>query len=331
MRPTDRERRRVLLQCAVLAGGTALLTAPTVRAQDGSPSRPMKFIVPFGPGSSNDITARLYAKVIGEMTGQTVVVENRPGGDGIIGAKALLAEPADGSTVLFASNSILATNAAVRADLPYDPLKDFEPISTLEASYATLAVPAESRFKAFDDFAQFARQNPKALNHGAGTPMYALWNEWLMELVGAKATHIPYKDSGAVVRALGGAEIDYAIVAVNALSSMIGSGRIRALLYTGPTRHPQLPLVPTPAEAGLKDFSARIWTAAAVRAGTPRPVRDRLEALFDRALKTEQVQARLKANGATPIFSGADGMRRFQQAEIVRWKKLIADTGIKFE
>ncbi len=293
--------------------------------------KPIKFYVPFGAGSSSDITARVYAKVIGDLTGQSVIVENRSGGDGIIGARAVLGEPADGYSILFASNTVLSTNAAVRKSLPYDPLKDFEPISVLEVSYAALAVPASSKFRTFDDLVQFAAKNPGVLNHGAGSPTYTLWSEWLMRLLGVKVTNIPYKDSGEAARAIAGGEVDFAVTAVNPLLPLVDSGRVRILLFTGEKRHPQLPNVPTVKEVGPKGYEALIYNAVAVRAGTPKLVRDRIVDLFRRASSTDLVKERIKAQGHSTFFSGPDEMHKFQVAEIARWKKLVSEAGLKFE
>ena len=320
-------------RAALLYGAAGLVTlAPKFAySQDNYPSKPIKFYVPFGAGSSSDITARTYAKVFGELAGQTVVVENRGGGEGIIGAKTALSDPADGYSILFASNSVLSTNAAIRKNLPYDPIKDFEPISVLELSYAAVAVPAASKFKTFDDLVQFAVKNPGVLNHGSGSPSYTLWSEWLMNLVGAKVSNIPYKDSGQAAKAVAGGEVDYAVTAVNPLLPLVEGGRVRVLMYTGDKPHPKLPGVPTVKEVGPKGYEALIYNAVAVRAGTPKPVRDRIIEIFRQASTMDVVKERLAAQGHTSFFSGPDEMRLFQIREIERWKKLIAETGLKFE
>ena len=313
-----------------VAGVAAMLPGLSL-SQDDFPSKPIRFYVPFGPGSSSDITARVYAKAFGEIAGQPVIVENRGGGEGIIGARAVLSKPEDGYSILFASNTVLSTNAAIRKDLPYDPLTDFEPISVLELSYAAIAVPASSQFKTFDDLVQFAAKNPGVLNHGSGSQTYTLWNTWLMNLVGVKVTNIPYKDSGDAAKAVAAGEVDFAVTAVNPLLPYVDGGRIRILMFTGESRHPKLPNVPTVKEVGPKEYQALIYNAVAVRAGTPKPVRDRIVEIFRRASSMDIVQERSKAQGNTSFFSGPDEMRKFQVGEIARWKKLIAETGLKFE
>jgi len=321
--------RRSALLCG--AAGLAATLPRFVFAQDRYPSRPIKFHVPFGAGSSSDITARTYAKVFGDLAGQSVVVENRGGGEGIIGARAVLSEPADGYSILFASNTVLSTNAAIKRNLPYDPLKDFEPISVLEVSYAAVAVPATSKFTTFAELVEFASKNPGVLNHGSGSPSYSLWNAWLTRLLGVKVSNIPYKDSGEAAKAVAAGEVDFSINAVNPLLPLVEGGRVRLLMYTGEKRHPKLPGVPTVKEVGPKDYEALIYNAVAVRAGTPKPVRDVIVETFRRASSMDAVQARIQAQGHTSFFSGPEEMRKFQVTEIERWKKLIADTGMKFE
>lgn len=327
-RTTTHPSRRSLL----VAASGALVGFPIVsRGQDIYPSKPIKFIVPFGAGSSSDLVARTYAKVIGELAGQAVIVENKGGADGIIAARALLSQPADGYCVMFASNTLLSTNAAVHKNLAYDPLKDFEPISVLQVSHAVVAVPAKSKFKTFDDLVKFAAMNPTTITHGAGSPTYTLFNAWMTQLLGIKVTNVPYKDSGGAAQAIAGEQVDYAVTAAAPLLPLVESGRVRVLLYTGPQRHPSLPSVPTAKEAGLKSYEALIWNAVAVRAGTPSAIRDRLVELFQKASSSEEIQARVKGQGYSVSFSGPAAMQKFQLTEISRWKALVADSGVKFE
>jgi tripartite-type tricarboxylate transporter receptor subunit TctC len=321
-------RRSILLSSA--AGVLAALPS-TGSAAESFPSKPLKFVVPFNAGSSSDILARSYAKVLGEAAGQTVIVENKGGADGIIAARAFLALPADGYSIMFASNTLLSTNAVTHKDLPYDPLKDFDPISVLQVSYAAVAVPGNSRFQTFDELVDFARKNPGALSHASGSTTYTLWNAWLTKLLGIKVTNIPYKDSGGAAQAIAGGQVDFAVTAVTPLLPLVEAGRARILLYSGPQRHPQLPKVPTAREAGLKGYEAVIWNAVAVKAGTPKPIRDRIVQLFEKTARSDEIQERIKPQGYTTAFSGPDAMHKFLSTEIAHWKKLVADTGLRFE
>jgi tripartite-type tricarboxylate transporter receptor subunit TctC len=320
-------------RAALLCGATgALVAMPNLSwAQESYPSRPIRFFVPFGAGSSSDIMARAYANVVGTLANQPVIVEDRAGGDGIVGARAVLAQPADGYSIMFASNSSLSTNVVVHKDLPYDPLKDFDPISVLQVSYAAVAVPASSKFQTFDQLVTFANKNRGELTHASGSPTYTLWNAWLTKILGIEATNIPYKDSGAAAQAVAGGQVDYAVTAVTPMLPLVQGGRIRILLYTGKQRHSQLPNVPSVKEAGINDYEALIWNAVAVRAGTSKVIRHQITEMFERATHSEELLIRTKVQGYVPAFSGPEEMHKFQMAEISRWKKLVADTGLKFE
>lgn len=329
----QRARRRLLV------GGASAVLAPlaglapqAARAQDkGFPVRPIRFVVPFGAGSGTDIVARIYAKAVGDVIGQPVVVDNKAGANGIIGAKAVLGSEADGYTVFFASNSTLTTNAALYRDLPYDPVRDFEAVSLLDGSYCVVAVPASSPYRTLADLLADARKRPRALNHAAGSPTYALWNGWLDDIARIRTTNIFYKGSGEAANATMSGQVDYAIIGTGTALPLVKGNRLRALLYTGKTRHAQLPGVPTAAESGLAGYQALAWSAVAVRAGTPAPIVRRLEAIIREAARKPEVQRGLAQLGSEPLYGDAAAMRRFQLDEIARWKRLIASTGITIE
>ncbi len=327
------DRRRLLRGAAAFAlGAPAVLKPYPSDAQEAAfPNRPLHFVVPFAAGSGTDITARTYAKAIGDLTGYPVVVENKAGANGIIGVKAVLNAPSDGYTVFFASNSTLTANAALLKQLPYDPVRDFDMIGGLDASHCMLVVPAASRYKTLSDLVNDARARPGRLNNAAGSAMYGLWNAWFNELAQVKTINIFYKGSGEAVTAAASGQVDYSIVAGGALAPMLQGGRIRALLYTGSRRHPLVPDVPTSADAGLPEFQARAWTASAVRSGTPAPIQRELEQLFARAGRHPDVLRAAEAQGAEIMSLNAATMRRFQVDEINRWKRLVADTGITIE
>lgn len=322
-------RRRVLgWSAASLAG----LAAPRAFAQDKAyPVRPIRFVVPFAASAGADILARVYAKALADVAGQPVVVENRGGANGIVAVKAVLAAPADGYTVFFASNSALITNAAVVRNLPYDPVQDFAPVSILDGGYCVLVVPGNSRLRTMADLVAEAKRRPGALNHGAGSAQYALWNAWLNEIVGMRTQNIEYKGSGEAALAAASAQVDYSIVAVAPARPMLQAGRLRALMYTGDARAPTLPDVPTSAEAGAAGFNAFAWGAVAVRAGTPEPVIAELDRMFRQTAKHPEVLANLEAQGMQPMHTGPQKMRQFQVEEIVRLKRLAAATGLSIE
>ena len=185
--------RRRWLALLGSAGLAATQATGALAATEPFPSRPLKLVVPFPPGSGTDIAARHFARLLGEMSGQPTIVENKPGGNGFIAVQMVLNAPADGHTVLLGSNSTLATNAAAFRKLPYDPLVDLAPISLLVGAPVMLVVPPTSRYRTVADLVADARQRPGALNYGSGSISYTLYAEWMDQLAGIKATPIDRK------------------------------------------------------------------------------------------------------------------------------------------
>ena len=326
--------RRAMMRAMALAP-TALLGVggtSAVRAADATfPSRTVRLIVPFSPGSNTDALARLYGKALSEQFKQSVVIENRPGGNGIPAVQAVLSAPADGHALLFTGNSALTTNVAVLKKLPYNPLTDLAPVSLVGGQFLLVAVPANSPYKTLQELFADARRRPAALNHGAGSPSYALWGAWLNELAGIKTTNILYKGAGEVLTAVAGGQVDYAVVDASASSEHVKGGRIRALGYTGAERYAVLPEVPTMKEAGLPGFNPMAWSAVAISAKTPETIQAGLVAALVKAGSSPEVRAFMERYAMKPLTPGPQEMRRFQVEEIERWKRLIASTGIQLE
>jgi tripartite-type tricarboxylate transporter receptor subunit TctC len=324
--------RRHLLAASVSA---LALAATGVHAQTGGtkgfPSGPIKFIVPFPAGTGADLTARLFAKTIGELSGQSVVVENKAGANGVIAVQALLQAPADGQTVFLGSNSTLSTNAALFRSLPYDPVRDLAPITVIGSAPCVVIVPPQSPIKTLAALVAEMKKRPDQLNYGAGSPSYTLYTEWMNELAGTKAKNIPYKGASEVMNAVAGGQLDFGVVDSTAALQLIKGGRLRALAITGERRSSAIPDVPTSAEAGLPKFLASNWTAAAVSAKTPAPIVHALETLFQKAGKTEAVQENFRANSSTPVMSTGVEMRKFQTEEIERWKRLAEATKLQVD
>lgn len=325
-------RRRALLARAASACAAATgLTGLVAHAQQPSTfaSRTIRFIVPFPPGSGTDSTARVFAKLIGELAGQPAIVENKPGANGIIAVQSALAARPDGHTIFFGSNTTFSTNAALVKNLPYDPLKDFAPLTAVARSSMLIIVPAASPYKTMADLIADARKRPGALNYGAGSVSYTLYSEWLNELAHMKTTNIAFKGAGEVIAATAAGQIDFAVVDSTGAVELVKAGRIRALAYTGDARSALLPQVPTIAEAGLPEFKANAWVGAAVSAKTPEPVVQALRALFQKAGERPEVAEYFARVGMTRWMSSPQQMRQFQLEEIERWKRIAAAAGIE--
>lgn len=327
--PSINPVRRLLL--ALVALGGIATAAPAAVANDSYPSRPLRFVVPFPPGSGTDITARLFAKKIGEISGQPIMVDNKPGGNGFIGVQSVLNTAADGYTVFIGSNSTLSTNAATFKTLPYDPIADFTPIGVLTQGPCLVIVPANSPYKTLQDLVADANKRPGELNYASGSISYTLTTEWLNELAGMRTTAIPYKGAGDAVNATLAGTVDFAVVDGSGASPLVKAGSIRALAYTGSERSRLVPDVPTSAEVGLPEYLPYNWVAAAVSAKTPPEIAKRLETLFQEAANSQELQEYYVNQSAQLIMSSPGQMREYQRTEIERWTRLVRLVGLELQ
>ena len=315
-------RRFGIVAGTVLAAGLAGLPGTLFAQPQTFPNRPIRFIVPFPSGSGTDTSARIFAKKIGDLTGQGVVVENKPGGNGFIGVQTVLGAPADGYTVFIGSNSTLSTNAATFRKLPYDPLTDFTPITLLSRGPCLIIVPANSPYHTLKELIADAQKRPGALNYGTGSVSYTLYSEWLNEQGRMKTTGVPYKGAGDAINGVMAANVDFAVVDASGAIELVKAGKLRALAYTAPQRSPLLPSVPSVAEAGMPDFLAYNWVAAAVSAKTPAPIAQRLGELFAQAGASAEVKEYYQHLSTALILSTPSELRDYQKEEIARWKRL---------
>lgn len=322
--------RRSLLACGIAAAAGQLpLAGAANAATETFPARSMRFVVPFPPGSGTDTAARLFAKAVGEIAGQSVIVENKPGGNGFIGVQSVLAAPADGYTVLLGGNSVLSTNAATFKKLPYDPIGDFSLVSLLLDAPVLVVVPPNSPYRTFADLVADAKKRPGALSYGTGSAAYTLYAEWLNQIAQIKSVPINYKGSGDVVTATMSGNVDFSVVDGSTAMTLVKSGRLRALLQPLPKRSPLLPDVPSAAEAGVPAFEAVTWVAAAVSAKTPAAVTQRLAELFAKAGESAEIRKYYENQFLTLRMYGPEEFRKYQRAEIERWKSLVSLVGME--
>ncbi|MFT4100846.1 MAG: tripartite tricarboxylate transporter substrate binding protein [Burkholderiaceae bacterium] len=316
----------MMAMAVTIACGLAAQPGPAAAgaAAGDYPSRPIKFIVPFPPGSGTDTSARYFGKKLGEMTGQPVVIENRAGGNGFIAVQQALSAPADGYTIFIGSNSTLSTNAALFKKLPYDPVADFVPITGLMRGPALLIVPPDSPYKTLAEFVDAARKQPGKLNYGAGSASYQLMGELFAESTGTKLLHVPYKGASDAVTAVAAGNVDFSPVDTSAALELARSGKVRALAIAADKRSPVLPDVPTAAEAGVAGYAAYVWVAAMAPANTPKPVVDKLTRLFVDIVEQPETQAFYARSGGEASPPGPEFFRKFQQDEIALWKRIAA-------
>jgi tripartite-type tricarboxylate transporter receptor subunit TctC len=319
---------RSMVLSAAIGCAAVLMPALQAIAQD-FPSRVIKFIVPFPPGSGTDTSARYFGKKLSELTGQPVVVENRPGGNGFIGVQNALSAPADGYTVFVGSNSTLAVNVALFKKLPYNPQTDFAPLTMMMRAPAVLAVPPNSPYKSVSDLVKAAKSQPGKLNYASGSAGYQLMAELFNDVAGVSTMHVPYKGASEALAGVASGTVDLTFSDITATHGLVKGGKVRALAVASERRAPALPDVPTAAEEGLPGYQAYVWVGAMVSAKTPKAETEKLSALLTQIARMPETREFYERQGAEAMSGGAEEMRRFQAAEIELWKKIVVKAKVE--
>jgi tripartite-type tricarboxylate transporter receptor subunit TctC len=334
LRPTSSPARRRALTGLTLAAATfASLAALPAVAQDAWPSRPIKFIVPFPPGGGTDMIARTVAQQIEQQTKWTVVVENKAGAGGNLGVDAAAKAAPDGYTIVIGQTSNLAINPALHTKLPYDPLKDLQPVALVSASPIVMAVAANSPFKTFADVVKAAKAKPDHVTlgfSGNGTVAH-LASVQASKAAGIELRNVPYRGASQAMTDLLGGNIDLYMSSVPTLLGGVRKGQLRAIVTTGATRSSQLPDTPTLAESGLKDFESVTWFGVLAPAGTPQPIVQKLNAAVNDALKVPEVADKLKGEGGNVLGGTSEQFTKLLQAELPRWAEIVKASGAKVD
>jgi len=315
----------------LLAGfGAALLCKGMPHAIAQSyPTKPVKIIVAWPPGSFADLSARLLGQKLGEAMGQTFIVENRPGATGIVGTGVVAKAAPDGYTLLFNTASH-ASNKLLFAKLPYDPVADFAPVSMIARNVLCIEVHPSLPVRTLGEFLQYAKAKPGALSFGTpglGTP-HQLAGELLKQRAGIDMVHIPYKGGGPAVADLLGGQIMVSVAAVASVSQYIRSGQVRVLAVTDHSRYESLPDIPTVAET-FPGFDISGWGAIFAPAGTPREIVTRLNVEITRVLKMPEVRRTMGTDGAVATPSTPEALAKQVLADYDRWD-LVIKSGVKF-
>lgn len=325
-----------MLRAAAFTAALASAAAPFAQAQPQQaaatyPAKPIHFVVPFPPGSGTDVGARFFARKLGELAGQPVIVENRAGANGFIAVKAVTSAPADGYTLLMGSNSTLATNVALFKQLPYDPVKDLAPVSTLMRSPIVLIVPANSPYKTLKDLIDAARAKPGQRTYASGSAAYQLMGELFADKAGIQLLNVPYKGAPDAVNATLSGQTDLGFSDITATMELLRGGKIRALAIAADQRLAGLPDVPTAQEQGIGGFSADTWTGVAVAANTPKPVVDKLSDMFVKILAMPETREFYAKQNVITMKGGQDELRDFQREQIAVWKRIAAAARIELQ
>ena len=324
--------RRKLITAALGAAFVTALPVADTSAQGGFPSRPMKIVVPLTPGGSNDVLGRLMAERLQQSMGQPVIVENRPGAGGNIGTEYVAKQPGDGYTILVSANTHVV-NPSFYARLPYDPIRDFEPVTLAVTVPFILTVNAATPANTIKELIQLGRSRPKGLTYGTagvGTP-HQLVSELLKTITGSNFVHIPYKGAAGLVPALLAGEIDFTIGALNSLLPHIRSGKLRPLANAGSARTPVLPDVATIADAlPAPGFAIDVWIGFLAPAGTPKPIIARLHDEIVKVLRDPQVQKeKLSPIGLDVIASTPERYMEVMKSDLALYARIVKDAGIK--
>ena len=308
----------------------AILSLGSATAQDRYPSKPLRLIVPFAPGGSTDIFARLIAERAQGPLGQPVVVENRAGAAGNIGAEAVARSAPDGYTLLMATTGVMAINNALYRNMTYDAAKDLEPVIFVASITNVLIVPPEFPAKSVAELIAAAKKEPGKLSFassGAGSSTH-MSAELFKSMSGTDILHIPYKGSGQALPDLMSGRVSMMFENAPGAVSHIKAGKVRALAVTGLKRSPAMPELPTVAESGVPGYESLSWSGIAVPAGTPRAVVDRLNKDFNSILAAAEMRQKLTEQGAETMGGAPEAFAQHIRAEREKWSRLIREKNI---
>ncbi|SAI07354.1 lipoprotein [Bordetella ansorpii] len=313
---------------AVAMTGACLASRPVLAAD--WPDKPVRVIVPFTAGGATDSIARAVSQRLGAIWKQSVVVENKPGAGGLVGAENVARADPDGYTLLLASGSMFTVNPFIYSSLPYS-LKDFALISNVATGPMVVAVNPKLPIKDLQGLVDYVKQRPGKVNFGSagvGTQTH-MAAEQLADVAGLNAIHVPYKGESAAYADLMASHIDFVVGNIAALAPLVSSGRVRGLAVTGPTRSPMLPDVPTAAEAGLPKLQSQGWFALMAPAATPKDVVAKIQQGVNQALANTDTRRALEAQGSNATPSSPQQLAQTISTESVMWKAVVSRRNLK--
>jgi len=295
------------------------------------PAKPVTFYVPFAAGSATDTLARSLGQGITAETMQNVVIDNRPGANGIIATQAFIRTAADGYSVIIGTNTTHAANEHLYKKIPYDPVRDFTPVTTIARGGQVMVVHPRVPVKTVKEFIALAKRQPGKLTFGSGSSSSRVASELFQQMAGLKLVHVPYKSNPMAVTDLVGGHIDMMITDVVTGLPQVHAGKLRALGVSSPKRLPNVPDLPTIDEAGVKGYELTFWFAAYTPAKTPPAVVARLRELFINATRSPSAQSFFQTTGIEPWTGTSAELAKFQAAESTKWAKVIKAAGIEPE
>jgi tripartite-type tricarboxylate transporter receptor subunit TctC len=295
------------------------------------PSKPIRFIVGFPPGGSADPTTRIIGNALQEQLGQPVIVENRPGADSAIAAEQVSKMASDGYTIFFASNSAMTAAVALRKQAPYDPLKDFTPVSMVGRATVFFYVHPSVPAKTLKEFVAYAKANPGKVVYGTGNPLSILYGQQLMNATGIQMLHVPYKGEGPLNPDIIAGRVHCSFLSTGSAVSNAKDGRLRPLAVLLKERSALLPEVPTIDEAGVPEVTVRQWAGVYGPPGMPREIVARLNKEVNAALKRPDVLEKLQSYGYAAEGSTPERLLEINRADLELWRRLVKEAGIPLE
>lgn len=317
----------------IIGLAAAAMSLPTLAQTSSFPQRPVRIVVPYTTGGSNDVIARLLAQQLQEAWGQPVVVENKPGAAGNIGASDIAKSAPDGHSLLLTNINIVSMNPGLIANMPFDPQKDFAPISLLGTTALALVVHPSVPANNVRELIDLARKGPGRLNYassGNGSPQH-MSAEMFKAMTKTSLTHIPYKGAAPAVNDLLAGQVQVTVGVVNQLIPHIRAGKLKALGVTTRKRLAQMPDVPTLDEAGVPGYESEIWLGLAAPAGTPPAIIEQINQAVRKAMASADVVSKLQSQGIDVMVSSPDQMRQRGLEDLKRWGDIIRTAGIKVD
>jgi tripartite-type tricarboxylate transporter receptor subunit TctC len=306
----------------------ALCTLSVCAATTDFPAHAIRFVVPFAAGSGGDTSGRFFGDQLSAVIGQPVVVENRPGGSGALGAVTVKNAQPDGYTVLVAGWSAQTVNPITMKGLPYDPMRDFKPISGLTRSVTTFVVAGNSPYKTMADVVLAAKAG-KSFSVGTISAGQEIVLAMLAETAGVKFLNVPYKNGGQMLTDVIGGQLDMAVEGMTSAGALVKAEKLHALMVAGDSRHAQYPDVPTARESGFPDFTSYGWSALYVRADTPDNITNYLAEAMQKVLASEGARGYARRLGSELMPLAPAAMRRYELDELARFRRVADKAGIK--
>ena len=327
---TKIEFGRTILGALALFAVLALGPNPA-SAQADFPNKPIRVVIPFGAGGGNDLFARVVGQKFTDLIGQPIVIENKPGAGGRIAAAYVMEQPADGYTLFIGPSGVMGISPAAYPNLPYHPTKTFIPLTMIASFPLILVVPINHPAKNVKELAEWAKANPNKSNYGSTSPAFTIPSELLKLKTGMPGQMIPYKSSSEMVLSVIQEQSLFVISDGPPAIPQIKGGKVKALAVTGSQRLPDLPDVPSMAEAGYPDVNTKLWSGFFVLANTPAPIVAKIEAALRKAITDPGVSAKLKEMAVNPGGGSSEEFRKIIDADIENYRQIIKAANLKFD